>query len=198
VTSTKNGAGFAFQTNSVLSKNVASGNGVGIFITQGSGGNTLYSNTAKNNGSGIIIDESNNIVQKNITIGNVQGISVAGAGNNLSGNESYSNSQNGIVAVGGASSNTYTSNKTESNLVDGIHVEGNNNTLTLNTARVSGDDGIEVIGSGNHFKDNHATQNTNDGLLEIPQGGANADDGKNTGDANGGIQCRIDGALCTP
>jgi hypothetical protein len=56
--------------------------------------------------------------------------------------------------------------------------------------------GIEVIGSGNHFKDNHATQNTNDGLLGIAQGGPNSDDGKNTGDANGGLQCQIDGAVC--
>jgi parallel beta-helix repeat protein len=186
----------------VARNNVSLSNGrAGILSLPGTGG-TLYSNVTRLNGEDgiVLLGVSGVTVQKNISTENARnGIKLQNGtnGNVLDGNELYYNHQNGILLFNGAAGNALTANKAESNTLDGIHVEGNDNNLTLNTGKISGGDGIEVIGSGNHLRDNHGDQNGADGLIAIPNGGANFDDGKNTGNGNGGpAQCQIDGVTC--
>jgi hypothetical protein len=139
-------------------------------------------------------------LQKNMALQNVRhGINLDSnvSASLLDTNEVTGNQSNGIRVTG--SDNALNSNKAESNKGDGIRVTGNDNLLTLNTGKISGGHGIEVIGNGNHLKDNHGDQNALNGVIASPQGGANADDGKNTGNANAGpVQCQIDGVACAP
>ncbi len=78
----------------------------------------------------------------------------------------------------------------------GIEVTGNGNAIRKNTARLNDGDGMRVQGSGNTLRDNRASRNGDAGL--IATGGGNIDGGHNVGSQNGGVQCLIDGAACSP
>ena len=124
------------SNNTIASNTVNSNRGYGIAIDSSSNFNTLTSNTASNNSSGIIIESSNTV---------------------LTGNAA-NNNYNGITLFPGSNNNILTNNTASSNTSLGFYLYVSfNNTLTSNIANLNGQVGI-FLGTASH--DNTITSNT--------------------------------------
>ncbi len=159
--------------------------GIAIYNTP----NTIVeNNNVSNNGFGIMINASSNVITKNNTVtGNSAiGIYVMNSGNNrIESNVASSNTGGGIFLA--SSNNNYiVNNVASSNGADGIHVESaNNNFIENNTASSNVGDGIEVKKSNNnHIEFNVANSNYN-GIVILD---SNTNDVQNN-TANSNLNC---------
>jgi hypothetical protein len=90
--------------------------------------------------------------------------------------------------------NTIVNNRPGNNRFTGLLVDGDKNVLVENVSEVNDVDGISVTGTANRLRKNRARLNGANGVFVA--GGGNIDLGGNSGRANGGVQCQIDGVAC--
>ncbi|MCX5786277.1 MAG: fibronectin type III domain-containing protein [Elusimicrobia bacterium] len=160
------------SSNTLTGNNSYSNTAVGIYLN-GSFNNTLTGNNSYSNltsiGGGIYLYGSNN----NTLTGNNSycnaisaggGIYLYGSNNILTGNNSYSNSSDGIYFESASSSNTLTGNNFYSNSY-GIYLSGsNNNTLTRNNSYSNSQPGIYLASSNNTLTGNNFYSNSSYGI----------------------------------
>ena len=185
---------------STLTGDSASSNGgYGIFLENGSSGNTLTSNAGSGNTSnGIYLtSSSNNTLTSNTTSGNSSsGVALFASSNNTlisntsSGNSTYgiyltsssnntltSNVSSGNSNVGiylySSNSNTLTSNRSSGNLSYGFHIDASvSNTLASNTASGNSGVGIYLLASSyNNLTSNTSRNNGTAGFGLTDDGG---------------------------
>lgn len=124
-------------SNCIISNNIVSNNGNGIYLFYPANNNILIDNTVKSNiYNGILVSFSNyNTMNGNIVFDNPSGIAIRGSNNN-------------IVERNDASNNEI-----------GIRVGGDNNTLANNVVTKNENRGIVISGSGNELLNNVISSN---------------------------------------
>jgi hypothetical protein len=141
------------------------------------------------NGVGIDLHADDCTIFKATIVANEgNGVTVAGNGNKLIQNTCSRNGGDGLSVVG--DNNMLISNRCELNDGHGIVVDGNVNTLEKNLGGRNEGSGVTADGDGNKFFRNQGRTNLVDGVRGT---GSNLEtDGKNYGNANGGVNCEID------
>ena len=149
--------GIATGNHSIVTGNIANGNGFSGIFTAGS--NTITGNIASNNGGdGIFADFRSTVTGNTARSNSGDGIQVESE-STVAGNTSSDNDFIGLVA---RSRSTITGNTANDNGTDGISASGAN-TITGNTASKNADDGF-ALGFHNTVTGNTAVDNDDDGI----------------------------------
>lgn len=140
---------------------------VGVVLA-GSGEHTVSTVAAIGNGTGdgfIVAPKSKgNSVIGNLATQNINGFTVWGTDNCLTGNAATGNSDSGFFVGKSGAKNRLNNNGAVSNGGDGFDIEGSNNVLAANNASANGDDGFDVAGQQNLLTGNIAEANVGGGL----------------------------------
>jgi len=171
--------------------------------------NTIKKNKVENNccsGDGIVVEGTNNTVEKNRAKNNGNhGIYVPGDNNTIKKNKAKNNGNHGIYVPG--DNNTIKKNKAKKNGADGINVSGTGNTFNKNRSNRNDGDGFRATAasSGNTFTKNKSVKNGGFGFNDLSTGGTGTSPTDNTYTNNkcknntaGGTGTAPAGTLCSP
>ena len=137
-------------------------------VLAGAGGHTVTTVVASgnNNGDGfnVATKSKGNTLIANVATQNINGFTVWGVDNCLTGNAATGNSNNGFFVGKSGSKNRLNNNGAVANGGDGFDIEGSNNVVAGNNASANGDDGFDVAGQQNLLTGNIAEANVGGGL----------------------------------
>ena len=137
-------------------------------VLAGSGEHTVSTVVAigNDNGDGFNVapKSKGNTLIANVATQNINGFTVWGADNCLTGNAATDNSNNGFFVGKSGSKNRLNNNGAVVNGGDGFDIEGSNNVVAGNNASANGDDGFDVAGQQNLLAGNIAESNVGGGL----------------------------------
>jgi parallel beta-helix repeat protein len=137
-------------------------------VLAGAGGHTVSAVIASGNTNGdgfnVATNSKGNTLIANVATQNINGFTVWGDDNCLTGNAATDNSNNGFFVGKSGSKNRLNNNGAVANGGDGFDIEGSNNVVAGNTARENGDDGFDVAGKQNLLAGNIADANFGGGL----------------------------------
>ncbi|MEM0493548.1 MAG: NosD domain-containing protein [Candidatus Thermoplasmatota archaeon] len=164
------GVELSSSDNSILYKNIITGNnGDGLHLIESSDNNILY-NTINNNLNGLFLykSNSNNIRYNRIAGNNMHGVFFNDTcnSNNLSLNTIMDNDMNGLFLLNYCTGNIIGSNEISLNIGSGVKIENSSfNNISLNTIDNNIQYGLLITGSSNIFYKNKVSSNMRDGVF---------------------------------
>jgi parallel beta-helix repeat protein len=163
-------------------------------VLAGAGGHTVTTVLAIGNTAGdgfnVAPKSKGNTLIANVAMQNLNGFTVWGDDNCLTGNAATGNTNNGFFVGASGSKNRLNNNGAVANGGDGFDIEGSNNVVAGNRASENGDDGFDVAGPQNLLAGNIADANFGGGLEA--EGPSNLFYG-NTAEVNGGAGFEVFG-----
>jgi parallel beta-helix repeat protein len=167
-------------------------------VLQAPGGHTVSGVIVSGDGFGdgfsVAPKSKENTLIANVAMQNLNGFSIWGTDNCLTGNVATANDNNGFVVRKSGSKNRLSNNGAASNGGDGFDIEGSTNVVAGNRASENGDDGFDVAGQKNTLVGNTADANAGGGLEA--QGPSNLFYG-NVANVNGGAGFEVYGGKST-